>query len=289
MDAITDSDGLAPGEHTGPAGTLVLGGTGKTGRRVVARLKALGLPVRVGSRTGEPPFDWSDQATWAPAVAGVDAVYLVYSPDLSFPAAAPAVQAVAELAVRAGARRLVLLSQRGEDAVLPSERAVQEAGAAWTILRAAWFDQNFSEDLLDGAVRGGEVALPAGSVAEPFIDADDIADVAVAALTSDRHAGQIYDLTGPRLLTFADATAEISRLAGRPVRYRALSAEAYAADLTAAGVPADYVALVTDLVTGGLDGRNAYVTDDVQRVLGRPATDFTDYARAAAATGCWNT
>jgi uncharacterized protein YbjT (DUF2867 family) len=213
--------------------------------------------------------------------------YLVSSPDLSFPAAAPAVRSFSRLAVRAGVRRLALLSQRGEDLVHPGERAVQEAGAEWTILRASWFDQNFSEGHLSEPVRRGAVALPAGSVAEPFIDADDIADVAVAVLTRDGHAGQVYDLTGPRLLTFADAAAEISAAAGREVRYQPLSPEAYASALAAANVPAAYVTLVTGLITRGLDGRNAYLTNDVERVLGRAPRDFNDYARAAAATGAW--
>ncbi|WP_018636457.1 NAD(P)H-binding protein [Parafrankia elaeagni] len=290
MTNIAGSTDHPPSANETTAGAvLVLGGTGKTGRRVAARLSARGLPVRIGSRSGTPPFDWTDPATWAAAVAGIEAMYVVYSPDLSFPAAAPAVRSVCETAVRAGVRRVVLLSQRGEDAVLPSERAVQESGAAWTILRVSWFDQNFSEDYLDGAVRRGEVALPAGTVAEPFIDADDIADVAVAALTSDQHSGRIYDLTGPRLLTFADATAEISRAADREITYRPLTTEAYAAGLAAAGIPADYVTLVTELICHGLDGRNSYTTDDVQHVLGRPATDFTDYVRTTAATGIWST
>jgi len=283
----------SPGDHrmaageTPATGTLVLGGTGKTGRRVAARLTAHGLPVRIGSRSGTPPFDWDDPATWASAVAGTGSVYLVCSPDLSVPAAAPAVRSLTQLAVHAGVRRLVLLSQRGENLVHPSERAVQEAGAEWTILRASWFNQNFSEGHLTEPVRRGAVALPAGSVAEPFIDADDIADVAAAVLTEDGHADQVYDLTGPRLLTFADAAAEISSAAGREVRYQPLSPDAYASALAEAGIPAEYVRLVTGLTTRGLDGRNAYVTNDVQRVLGRAPTDFTDYARATAATGVW--
>jgi uncharacterized protein YbjT (DUF2867 family) len=267
--------------------TLVLGGSGKTGRRVAARLRASGLPVRVGSRSGQPPFDWTDPATWGPAVVGAGAVYLVYSPDLSFPGAADAVRGVTELAVQAGARRLVLLSQRGEDAVHPSERAVQQAGAAWTIVRASWFNQNFGEAFLLDPVRRGQLALPAGTVAERFVDADDIADVAVTALTGDRHSGQVYELTGPRLLTFADAAAEISTATGRTVTYQPITPAAYQAALTAHNVPAEFAALVTGLVSRGLDGRNAYCTGDVQRVLGRPATDFADYVRTTAATGVW--
>jgi uncharacterized protein YbjT (DUF2867 family) len=263
------------------SGTLVLGGTGKTGRRVAAQLVARGVPVRVGSRSGAPQFDWNDPATWVPALTGMESAYLVYSPDLSFPGAAPAVRSFTEAAVRAGVRRLVLLSQRGEDAVHPSEQAVRESGAEWTILRVSWFDQNFNEGYLDSSVRHGEIALPAGSVAEPFIDADDIAEAAVRALTEDGHSGAVYDLTGPRLLTFADAAAEISAVVGRTVTYRPLTAAEYLSTLAAANVPAQFATLVTELTMRGLDGRNAYVTDDVTRVLGRPATDFTAYVQAA--------
>ena len=177
--------------------TLVLGGTGKTGRRVAKRLKARGLPVRIGSRSGEPPFDWEDQATWAPALRNVGSVYISYYPDLAVPGAVTKVGSFAQLAVEKGARRLVLLSGGGEEEAQLGEQAVVDSGADWTIVRSTWFNQNFSEGFLLGQVLSGVVALPAGDVREPFVDADDIADVAVAALTDDRHAGQLYEVTGP--------------------------------------------------------------------------------------------
>ncbi|MGW0593586.1 NAD(P)H-binding protein [Streptosporangium sp. NPDC002607] len=267
--------------------TLVLGGTGKTGRRVVERLTARGLPVRVGSRSGEPPFDWEDQATWAAALRGVGSVYLVYYPDLAFPGAADSVRSFVSRAVGSGVRRLVLLSGRGEEEAQVSERTVRESGAEWTILRASWFCQNFSEDYLLEPVMGGEIAFPAGDVAEPFVDAEDIADVAVAALTEDGHAGELYELTGPRLLTFADAAAEISKATGREIGYLPVSPGEYAAGLVEHGVPAGYAAQLAGLFTDVLDGRNAHLTDGVRRALGREPRDFTDYAREAAATGVW--
>jgi uncharacterized protein YbjT (DUF2867 family) len=189
---------------------LVLGGTGKTGRRVAQRLKARGVPTRVGSRSGEPPFDWEDEATWAPALQTVGSVYVSYYPDLAVPGAVAAVRSFAELAVESGVRRLVLLSGRGEPEAERAEAAVRDSGADPTILRSTWFMQNFSEDYMLGHVLSGEIRLPAGDVPTPFLDADDIADVAVAALTEDRHAGQLYELTGPRSLTFAEAAAEIA-------------------------------------------------------------------------------
>jgi len=267
--------------------TLVLGGTGKTGRRVAERLVARGLPVRVGSRFGEPPFDWEDHATWAPALHDVGSVYLTYYPDLAVPGAVDTVRSLVELAVARGVQRLVLLSGRGEDEAQRAEEVVQASGVDWTIVRSSWFNQNFSENYLLDAVLGGEVVLPAGDVGEPFIDADDIADVAVAALTEDGHAGQLYEVTGPRPLTFAQAVAEIAAATGREIRYLEASPEQYAAALAAEGVPADFIWLVTYLFTTVLDGRNAQVKDGVQRALGREPRDFSDYTWETAATGVW--
>ncbi|MGN9891718.1 NmrA family transcriptional regulator [Micromonospora sp. L31] len=265
--------------------TLVLGGTGKTGRRVARRLTTIGVPTRIGSRAGTPPFDWTDRDTWTPALRGVGAVYLAYQPDLAAPGAVATVGDLARLAVAHGVRRLVLLSGRGEPEAAEAERAVAASGLDPTVLRASWFAQNFSEGHLVQPLRAGVLALPVGDVPEPFVDADDIAEVAVAALTSDRHAGATYELTGPRLLTFAQAVDEIAAAAGHPVRFVPVTSSAYAAELTAAGVPAPAVALLTYLFTEVLDGRNARLADGVQRVLGRPPRDFRAYAAEAA--GAW--
>ena len=268
--------------------TLVLGGTGKTGRRVAERLAARGFPVRPGSRSGEPPFNWEDRATWAPALRDVGSVYISYYPDLAIPGAADAVRELVQIAEESGVRRLVLLSGRGEDEAHLAEEAVREPGTDWTIVRSSWFNQNFSENYLLDAVLGGEVVLPAGDIGEPFIDAGDIADVAVAALTEDGHAGQIYEVTGPRLLSFAEAVAEIAAATGREIRYVQVSPEQYVVALATEGVPADFIWLVTYLFTTVLDGRNAHLADGVRRALGREPRDFADYARETAATGVWN-
>jgi uncharacterized protein YbjT (DUF2867 family) len=279
-DGMTDNTAE---QHT----TLVLGGTGKTGRRVVDRLTARGVAVRVGSRTATPRFDWDDEATWAPVLHGVQSVYLAYAPDLAVPGAVDTVGSFVQQAVTSGVRRLVLLSGRGEDEAQLCEEVVRNSGVDWTILRSSWFSQNFSEDYLRDPVLGGEVVLPAGNVAEPFVDADDIAEVAVAALTQPGHVGQLYELTGPRLLTFAAAVAEIAKAAGREVRYTQVTPEQYEAELTAYGVPADYIWLLTYLFSTVLDGRNAHLADGVQRALGRQPRDFADFAREAAANGVW--
>jgi uncharacterized protein YbjT (DUF2867 family) len=266
---------------------LVVGGTGKTGRRVADRLTARRIPVRIGSRTATPPFSWEDPSTWGPAFRGARSAYITYYPDLAVPGSVEAIAGVVDQALENGVRRLVLLSGRGEEEAERCERVLQESGADWTILRCTWFAQNFSESyLLDGILQG-ELALPAGSIPEPFLDADDIADVAVAALTEPGHVGQVYELTGPRLLTFAQAVEEISRASGRAIRYREISPERYAATLGQQGVPEDVIWLLNYLFTTVLDGRNARLADGVQRALGRAPRDFAQYARDAATTGVW--
>ena len=266
--------------------TLIVGGTGKTGSRVASRLIARGHTVRVGSRSNQPAFDWENQDTWLPALHGVTSAYVTYYPDLAVPEAVDTVSTFSKLAVQNGVQRLVLLSGRGEQQAELSEQAVQNCGAEWTILRCSWFNQNFSENYLLEPILQGEVALPVDAVTEPFVDAEDIADVAVAALTEDGHAEQLYELTGPRLLTFADAVAEIAEAASREIRFIPLSLAEYTAAL-ADQVPEEFVSLLTYLFTEVLDGRNSSLTDGVQRALGRNPKDFRDYARQTATTGVW--
>lgn len=271
------------------ATTLLIAASGKTGRRVADQLEAKGRPVRRGSRSAAIPFDWNDRSTWAPALEGVQAVYVVYSPDLAVPAAPEAIESFTALAKESGVQRLVLLSGRGEEEAQRCEGIVQRAGLEWTIVRASWFAQNFDEGAFLDLVLAGEVTLPADEVREPFIDIDDIADVVVAALTTDDHVGEVYEVTGPRLLTFAEAVKEIADASGRDLRYVAIPNEAFRAGLEAAGLPAEQVWLLDYLFTTVLDGRNSKVTRDVERALGRPARDFRDYAARVAATGVWNT
>ncbi len=267
--------------------TLVLGGTGKTGRRIIERLEALGVPTRLGSRNADPPFDWEDRTTWPAALEGTRAVYIAYQPDLAVPGAVEAVDELTSLALSSDVGRLVLLSGRGEDEAQRAEQVLQSSGAEWTILRASWFSQNFSENFLLDAVLSGTVALPVGDVKEPFVDVDDIADVAVAALTQDGHQERLYELTGPRLLTFADAVGAIAEAANLPIKFLEITPEQYAEGLEQYGLPQDVASLVMYLFTTVLDGRNAHLADGVQRALGREPRDFTDYARETAATGIW--
>ena len=267
--------------------TLVLGGTGKTGRRVAERLMARGVPTRLGSRSGRPPFNWEDRTTWAPVLQNVESAYVSFYPDLAVPGAAEIIGSFARLAVANGVRRLVLLSGRGEKEAQISEQAVQDSGSDWTIVRSSWFNQNFSEGAMLEPVLSGEVALPVGDVAEPFIDAEDIADVVVAALTEDRHAGQLYEVTGPRLLTFAEAVREVAEAAGREIRFVSVTTEQYASVLAEDGVPEEVVSQLVYLFTEVLDGRNAHLTDGVRRAVGRQPLDFANFARDTAASGVW--
>ena len=266
---------------------LVVGSTGKTGRRVAERLQARGLEVRAGSRSGEPPFDWEDDSTWRPALSGASAAYVSFFPDLAVPGAPEAIAAFTETALEVGTRRLVLLSGRGEDEAQRAEQVLRESGAEWTVVRSSWFMQNFSESFFRDPIVAGEVALPADGVAEPFVDVEDIADVAVAALTEDGHSGQVYELTGPQLLTFAEAVAEIGRASGRELGYVPISIDDFVAGLAAEGVPSDAVQLLAYLFAEVLDGRNAQLADGVQRALGREPRDFSEFAREAAAAGAW--
>jgi uncharacterized protein YbjT (DUF2867 family) len=273
--------------HASTFPVLIIGGTGKTGRRVATSLTATGIPVRIGSRTASPAFDWENPESWATALEGVSAAYITYYPDLAVPGAAEAVGDLARLAVRKGVRRLVLLSGRGEPEAQRAEQALQASGADWTIVRASWFMQNFSESMLLGPILAGEMALPVSSVREPFIHADDIADVVTAALTDGRHIGQLYEVTGPRMLTFAEATAEIVRATRRTINYLTITPEEFMQGLELEQVPADIAALVNELFTVVLDGRNEYLTDGVEKALGRRPRDFADYARETTATGIW--
>ncbi len=269
---------------------LVVGGTGKTGRQVVARLRARGAPVRVASRAAEQRFDWADESTWRPALRDAAGAY-VAAPD-----EATTVPAFLAQAADAGVDRLVLLSARGADVPgyygadydgagghLRNEHAVRSTGMRWTILRPGWFAQNFSEGFFHAPIRHGELRLAAGDGAAAFVDTRDIADVAVAALTEDGHAGEVYELSGPRALTVTEALAEIERVSGHTARYVAVPPDRYIEELAEQGWSRADANLWTAALTPIATGREAAVADGVRRALGREATDFTDFARAAAA------
>lgn len=268
--------------------TLILGGTGKVGRRIIKRLTNRGMLTRIGSRNTAPCFDWNDPAGWDIVLEGVKTVFLSYSPDLAIPGATGTVRTFVDLAVSKGVKRLVLLSGRGEIEAQRCERIVQDAGIQWTVVRCSWFNQNFSEGEFLDMVLAGAITLPAGDVCEPFVDAGDIADVAAAALTEDGHAGQIYDITGPRMLTFSQAAVEISRATGRDIRYMNIPHDDFVSGVAESGAGKEITWLLDYLFSTVLDGTNAYLGDGVQRALGRKPTDFAEYARKAAEAGAWD-
>ncbi len=276
-------------ETYGARPVLVTSGTGKTGRRVVERLVARGVPVRSGSRRGDVPFDWADPSGWEAALSGAESAYVAYYPDLAAPGAPEAMTAFGRIAGRCGVRRLVLLSGRGEPQAVIAEEALRAAAAEaeLTVVRSAFFAQNFSEGALLDGVLGGEVVFPAGGSAEPFVDVDDLADVVVAALCGDAGAGAVHELTGPRALTFAEVAAELTGVTGRPVRYAAVTGPQYADLLARYGVPEDEAGFLAALFTFLLDGHNAPVTDGVKRVLGRDPKPFAAFAAEAARDGAW--
>ncbi len=267
--------------------TLVLGGTGKTGRRIVARLKEMGVPTRVGSRTATPAFDWDNEASWEACLKDVSVVYINYAPDLAVPGASDAIQAFVNLAKQRGVERFVILSGRGEAEAQACEKIVQDSGVDTTVVRASWFNQNFSEGAFAGMIHSGQITLPVGDVPEPFVDVDDIAEVAVAALTQPGHAGKVYEVTGPRMMTFADVADTISEVTGRQIQYVQIPHDAFIEGAKASGAPKEVVWMMDYLFTTVLDGRNAHLTHGIQEALGRPPKDFATYAREAAASGAW--
>ncbi|WP_370401511.1 NmrA family NAD(P)-binding protein [Sulfitobacter sp. JB4-11] len=267
---------------------LVIGATGKTGSRVVARLEAMNLPVRHGTRHAAIPFDWDAPDTWAPVLEGVDKAYVTYFPDLAFPGAVEKVAAFCETARASGLKHIVLLSGRGEHHARQGEEAVRRSGIDFTLVRSSWFAQNFSEGYLRDPILAGVLPMPGGMVREPIIDIDDIADVVVAALTEEGHAGELYEVTGPRLMSFADMAETMTQATGRSIRHVPISFEDFHANVAQSG--GDFVADVfTGIARETLDGRNAEVCDGVTRALGRPPRDFADYAAAAATSGAWAT
>ena len=267
--------------------TLVLGGTGKTGRRVAAGLKARCVQTRIASRSATPPFDWNDSSNWPAVLEGVSAAYISYAPDLAIPGATDAIRRFVDLAVKQGVRRLVLLSGRGEHEAQACEQIIQASSVEWTIVRASWFMQNFSEGEFLTMVQDGAITLPAPSIPEPFIDINDIADVAIAALTEQGHAYEIYEVTGPRLMTFSEVAQEISAAAKREVQFIQLAKDDFNQAINDSGAPADIAWLLNYLFETVLDGRNAYLSDGVQRALGREPADFSEFAQRIAVRGVW--
>lgn len=266
---------------------LVIGGSGKTGRRVVERLKALGHEVHGVSRSSSPSFDWNDESNWKEVLTGVRALYVTYHPDLSVPGASDHIRALLAIAKARGVERIVLLSGRGEEEAELCERLALNSGIPATIVRCGWFNQNFTESFFRDLLMSGTLAVPNAHVGEGYVDADDIADVATAALTEEGLAGQIYQLTGPELLTFRDIAAIFRETTGREVNVVDVSREEFVEGLKAAQLPEGMVQLVDYLFNEVLDGRNASLGEGVQRALDRPPRDFRSFLQKAHLSGAF--
>lgn len=267
---------------------LVIGATGKTGKRVVQRLEARGLPVRHGTRRSAIPFDWEQASTWPAALNRIASAYVAYSPDLAVPSAYDVIAEFVKTAEDAGVKRVVLLSERNETNAQACEQLVKDSTLEWTILQPSWFMQNFSEGGFLEGVLAGEVSAPDSGAPEPWVDLEDVADVAVAALLEDGHIGQTYEITGSDLLTWAEAVAMIAKVTCRDVTYKSITPKEFEATLVAAGFPREDAEFVATLVAEILNGKNSSTSDGLQSALGREPRKFAEFVRAAQLQGCWD-
>ena len=268
---------------------LVIGGTGKTGRRVVEQLKNKGIEPRIGSRNASPSFDWDDKDTWVQALQGIEKMYVTYYPDLAVPGAKEAIESLTYLAKEVGVKKMVLLSGKGETEAEACEKIVMDSGINYTIVRASWFNQNWSESFFLEPILFGEVALPMSDVLIPFVDANDIAEVAATVLLDDRYNGQIIEVTGPELITFKDIVNIISKTSNRNLQFHEITLQQYVEGMKQMQIPSDVVWLIEYLFSHVLTNpKNQLIVNDIERVLGRKATTFLAYAEETAKTGIWN-
>jgi uncharacterized protein YbjT (DUF2867 family) len=267
---------------------LILGGTGKTGRRIGLVLTSAGHVARLASRHAAVRFDWQDQSTWPGALRGADGVFIVgpgsatdWSPLLTDLLAAAAANGVA---------RAVLLSARAveflpDGAVARAEAALRAGPLRWTILRPAHFAQNFTEAMF--APGDGRILAPAGTGAEPFIDVQDIAEVAAAVLAEGTFDGMTLELSGPEAVSFAEAAAVLAAVSGTPVRFADESDEDHVGRLRASGTPEGYIRWRMAMLGAIKRGEDAYLSDGVQQVLHRPAASFRAWAQREVPAAGW--
>lgn len=268
---------------------LVIGGTGKTGRRVVEQLQNKGIEPRIGSRQATPIFDWDNKDTWIEAINGIEKMYVTYYPDLAVPGAKEAIESLTYLAKELGVKKMVLLSGKGEIEAEACEKIVMDSGMDHTIVRASWFNQNWSESFFLEPILSGEVALPMSDVLIPFVDANDIAEVAATVLLDDTYNGEIIEVTGPELITFKDIVNIISKTSKIPLNFYEITLEQYIDGMRQMQIPNDVVWLIEYLFSHVLTNpKNQLVANDIERVLGRKAKTFSEYAKETAETGIWS-
>jgi uncharacterized protein YbjT (DUF2867 family) len=274
--------------HMNNSPILIIGKTAKTGLRVEQRLQALGYPTRGVSRSSSPAFDWEDTSTWHTALKGTQSAYVTFFPDLAIPSAENTILDFTKVAKEAGLKHIVLLSGRGEQGAERAEIVLQNSGLDWNVVRANWFMQNFSEGFMIEGIVQGELMLPARDTVEPFVDIDDIADVAVAALTRPELCNRLFEVSGPRAMTFKQCMDDVSAVVGYPVKCTQIPIEDFLQALRSEGLPEDMLWLMNELFTVVFDGRNSKPTTGVEEALGRPATDFSEYLRKVMKTGAWS-
>ncbi|WP_299336306.1 NmrA family NAD(P)-binding protein [uncultured Psychroserpens sp.] len=268
---------------------LVIGGTGKTGRRVAENLVQLGHNVRVVGRKTNPAFDWENTDTYDAALKDMDRAYIVYYPDLAVPGSRDAISSLTEKALEAGLEKVVLLSGKGETEAEACEEIVANSGLNYTLVRASWFNQNFSEGAFLEFVLNGAVALPMPEARIPFVDANDIADVVSKVMVDDTYNGQTITVTGPQKRTFKEVVEIMAEATNKHIQFIPISIDEFKEGMRKAGLPDSYVWLFGYLFQEVLGNpENQDVSHDVAKVLGRPAIDFESFARETAATGIWN-
>ena len=266
---------------------LVLGGTGKTGRRIAERLIQRGLPVRIGSRNANPSFDWENSSNWMDVLQQIDTIYISFQPDLAVPGSVDKISAFVDAARRSGVKKLVLLSGRGEQETQHCENIVMQSQLDWSIVRASWFMQNFSEGFLAEAILSGHLVLPIIKAKEPFIDVDDIADVVTKIIADESHSNTLIELTGPELLSFEKIAQLISAAINRPIVFEEVATQQYTEMLRTYEIPDDFIALIKYLFTELMDGRNESLTNEVENILGRKAGSLESYISKVVDAGTW--
>jgi uncharacterized protein YbjT (DUF2867 family) len=268
---------------------LVTTPTGKVGSEVVRLLREKGIKHRIGARTVEKAqkefpdseivrFDYQDESTLKAALQGVDTVYL------ASPGAAPAEpeKRLVDLAKAGGVKRIVKLSAMGVDQndaapLRQVEKYIEASGLQWTHVRPSFFMQNYSVAQAQ-SIRNGSFAEPADNARTPFIDARDIAEVAVKALTEDGHHGKAYALTGPELLSRAQVAEKLSQGIGKPVQYVPITDQQFR-EAMKAYMPPPVLELMSALYAGVRAGWTEVKTDTVQQVLGRPPRSFDEFVK----------
>ncbi|UPW17526.1 NmrA family transcriptional regulator [Agarivorans sp. TSD2052] len=218
---------------------------------------------------------------------GCDSAYVTYQPDLAVPAAQAAISEFIKLAKQAGIRHIVLLSGRGEEGAQRAEQQLIDSGLSWNVVRASWFAQNFSEGFLIESVNSGHVALPRADVLEPFVDVDDIAEVAVACLSTPALHNRLFEVTGPELLSLRECVALIAKAKQSPIEFTELTVQQFVGALKQQQFPEDMLWLMSELFTEVMDGRNSHLCQGVEQALGRAPRSFVDYVKTAALQGAW--